>query len=311
MLKNVDKIDNLIGNTPLIELKNVKEFFGLKATVYAKLEFLNPGGSVKDRPAKFMIDDAEKRGIITKGATIIEPTSGNTGIGLAMIGASRGYKVILTMPDTMSVERRNMLKSYGATVILTDGKLGMQGAVEKAYEIQRKTENSFIPSQFDNPVNTYSHYETTAPEIWEQLDGKISAFVAGVGSGATLSGVGKYLKEKNNEIKVYALEPQSSPLISLGKSGAHKIQGIGANFIPKNFDKTVCDGVLVCPDEMAVEYAKMLCQKEGLSVGISSGANLYGAIELAKIPEFEGKNIITVLPDNADRYYSTDLFKFE
>ncbi len=308
-MENLKRVENLIGNTPLYELKKLKQILGFKGNIFAKLEFQNPGGSVKDRAAKFMLDDAEKKGLISNGATIIEPTSGNTGIGLAMIGRERGYKVVLTMPDTMSVERRKMLQDYGATVVLTDGNKGMQGSVEKALEIHKNTPNSYIPGQFENPANTLAHYVTTGPEIWAQSGGNVDVFIAGVGSGATLSGVGKYLKEKNKKIRVCAVEPQSSPLISQGVSGAHKIQGIGANFIPKNFDKSVCDDVLTCSDDDAFKYAKMLIKTEDLPVGISSGAAFFAAVEIAKKEEYADKNLVIILPDSSNRYYSTLLFE--
>lgn len=307
IIKNIDEI---VGNTPLLELSKIKSNLNLGANLYAKLEFLNPAGSIKDRASLFMVNQAEKDGLITKGATIIEPTSGNTGIGLAMIGASRGYKVILTMPDTMSVERINILKSYGAQVVLTNGKLGMQGAIDKANEIKENTPNSFIPSQFSNPANVLAHYQGTGPEIYRDLQGKVDVFVAGIGTGATLSGIAKYLKEQNPNVVIVGIEPEDSPLITKGTSGTHGIQGIGANFIPENFYKGVCDYVLTCPTGKAIEYAKMLSRLEGLSVGISSGANVYIATKLAEKDQFKAKNIVTVLPDSASRYYSTDLFKF-
>lgn len=308
-MKVFNNIDSIIGNTPLYELKNIKKL-GLYANVYAKLEFLNPAGSVKDRAAKFIIDDAENKGLISKGATIIEATSGNMGIGLAMVGASRGYKVILTMPDTMSVERINILKSFGAEVVLTDGVLGMKGSVDKAVELNKKIENSYIPSQFDNPANTLAHYKTTGPEIFSDLDGKVDLVVAGIGTGATISGIGKFLKEKNKNIEVVGVEPENSPLITKGVSGKHAIQGIGANFIPKNFDSSVCDLVLTSSDEDAINYAKLLAKTEGLSVGISSGAALSVAIKLAKMEKYKDKNVVVILPDSSSRYYSTKLFNF-
>ena len=279
------KIDELIGSTPLFEPKNLEKEFNLKAKLLLKLESFNPAGSVKDRTALFMLNDAEKKGLISKGATIIEPTSGNTGIGLASICASRGYKTILTMPDTMSVERIKLLKGYGAEVVLTDGKLGMKGAIEKAKELQEKTPNSFIPSQFDNSANIMAHYQTTGPEIYNDTDGKVDIFVAGVGTGGTLSGTAKFLKEKKQDIKVVAVEPQSSPLLSKGEFGAHKIQGIGANFVPKNFESEYCDDIKTISDEDAFLYAQALAKKEGFLVGISSGAALGVAIEMAKLDE--------------------------
>ena len=303
------KIDNLIGKTPLFECENLNAFLELKARVLLKLEYLNPAGSVKDRAALFMLNTAEKNGVIQSGATIIEPTSGNTGIGLAAIGASRGYKVILTMPDTMSVERRKLLKAYGAEVVLTEGKLGMSGAIEKAKELNAKIPNSFIPSQFDNSANPQAHYYTTAPEIYQDTDGEVDVFVAGVGTGGTLSGTGKYLKEKNPSIEVIAVEPESSPLISKGVFGSHKIQGIGANFIPDNFDGAVCDKVVTVKDEDAYKYARLLAKKEGILVGISSGAALCAAIDLARKEEYKDKIIVALMPDTGDRYLSTELFE--
>ncbi len=303
------KIDQLIGKTPLLEVVNIEKELSLKAKVLIKIESFNPAGSVKDRTALFMLNDAEKKGLIKGGATIIEPTSGNTGIGLASIGASRGYKVILTMPDTMSLERRKLLAGYGAEVVLTDGKLGMAGAIEKAREIQAKTPNSFIPSQFDNPANIDAHYYTTAPEIYEDLDGRINLFVAGVGTGGTITGCAKYFKEKNKNIEIIAVEPASSPMISEGRSGAHKIQGIGANFVPQNFDKSLCDRVEIVTDEDAIFYAKLLAKKEGILVGISSGASLTTAIKEAKREENAGKTIVALLADTGERYLSTELFE--
>ena len=302
------KIDELIGSTPLFEPKNLEKEFNLKAKLLLKLESFNPAGSVKDRTALFMLNDAEKKGLISKGATIIEPTSGNTGIGLASICASRGYKTILTMPDTMSVERIKLLKGYGAEVVLTDGKLGMKGAIEKAKELQEKTPNSFIPSQFDNSANIMAHYQKTGPEIYNDTDGKVDIFVAGVGTGGTLSGTGKFLKEKKQDIKVVAVEPQSSPLLSKGEFGAHKIQGIGANFVPKNFESEYCDDIKTISDEDAFLYAQALAKKEGFLVGISSGAALGVAIEMAKLDENKDKLIVVILPDTGERYLSTELF---
>lgn len=303
------KIEETIGNTPLLELGKIKSELSLSATILAKLEYFNPAGSIKDRAALSMINDAEEKGIIKAGATIIEPTSGNTGIGLALIGASRGYKVVLTMPDTMSIERIKLIKGYGAKVVLTDGKLGMKGAIAKAEEINKNTPNSFIVGQFYNKANALAHYKTTGEEIWKDTDGKVDVLVAAVGSGGTISGTGKLLKEKNPNIKVFAVEPKNSPLISKGESGAHKIQGIGANFIPYNFNKSIVDGVLTVSDEDAIKYAKMLAKKEGVLVGISSGANLKAAIDLAKKEEFLGKVIVTILPDTGERYLSTELFE--
>ena len=308
-MKIYTKIDQMIGKTPLFEVANIEKELSLKAKVLVKIESFNPAGSVKDRTALFMLNDAEKKGLIKEGATIIEPTSGNTGIGLASIGASRGYKVIMTMPDSMSLERIKLLMAYGAEVVLTDGKLGMAGAIEKAKEIQAKTPNSFIPSQFDNPSNIDAHYYTTAPEIYDDLDGKIDTFVAGVGTGGTITGCAKYFKEKNEKIKVIAVEPASSPMISKGKSGAHKIQGIGANFVPKNFDLSLCDKVETATDEDAIFYAKMLAKKEGLLVGISAGASLSVAIKEAKKEENADKIIVALLADTGERYLSTELFE--
>lgn len=307
-MKIYNKIDNLIGKTPLFEPKNLSDFFGLKARVLLKLEYFNPAGSVKDRAALYMLDDAKKRGVIKEGATIIEPTSGNTGIGLAAICASRGYKIILTMPDTMSIERRKLLKAYGAEVVLTEGKLGMAGAIEKAKELNVELPNSFIPSQFDNSANPLAHYYTTAPEIYQDTDGKVDVFIAGVGTGGTLTGTGKFLKEKKPAIEIVAVEPESSPLISKGVSGSHKLQGIGANFIPDNLDKTVCDKVIAVKDLDAYQYAKFLAKKEGILVGISSGAALFAAISLARKDEYKNKIIVALMPDTGDRYLSTDLF---
>ena len=308
-MKVYNSIENLIGKTPILEITKINEFYSLKSKIFAKLESFNPAGSIKDRVALFMLDDAEKQGKIKVGATIIEPTSGNTGIGLASICASRGYKIILTMPDTMSVERINLLKAYGAEVVLTDGKMGMKGAVEKAIELNKEIDNSFIPSQFENPSNPFAHYCTTGPEIWEDLDGEIDYFIAGIGTGGTLSGTGKFLKEKKPSIKIIGVEPESSPLITKGVSGGHKIQGIGANFIPQNFDDSVCDEVLTVSNELAFEYARLMAKKQGVLVGISSGAALAVAVELAKKEENAGKNIVVIMPDTGDRYLSTELFK--
>ncbi|MBR2449085.1 MAG: cysteine synthase A [Clostridia bacterium] len=307
-MKIYQNIDQLIGKTPILEINNFASRENLYARVLVKLEYLNPAGSIKDRAALYMLNDAENKGLIKTGGTIIEPTSGNTGIGIAAIAARRGYKVILTMPETMSIERRKLLAAYGAEIVLTEGKLGMNGAVEKASEIQSKTPNSIILSQFDNPANKKAHYETTAPEIWEDTDGKIDFFVACVGTGGTLSGTAKYLKEKNPNVKVVAVEPYSSPLISKGVAGAHKIQGIGANFIPNNFDKTVCDKVVTVTDEDAFSTARKLAKTEGVLVGISSGAALSAAVKLAKDEKNKGKIIVVILPDTGDRYLSTDLF---
>lgn len=307
-MKIYSGIDELVGKTPLMEVENFSSRYELFAKILIKIERFNPAGSVKDRAAKFMIDDAEEKGLLKKGATIIEPTSGNTGIGLAAISAKRGYKLILTMPETMSVERRNLLKAYGATVVLTDGKKGMQGAVEKARQLNAEIDGSFIPDQFSNPANSMAHYRTTGPEIFNDTDGNVDAFVAGVGTGGTLSGTGRYLKEKKPDVEIVGVEPLSSPLISCGKSGAHKIQGIGANFIPENYDADVCDKIITVSDEDAIETAKLLAKTEGILVGISSGASLYAAVEIAKKEEYKGKTIVALLPDTGERYLSTELF---
>ncbi len=298
----------LIGNTPLVEVVNMEKELGLRATVLVKLEYLNPAGSVKDRIAKAMLEDAEDKGLLKKGSVIIEPTSGNTGIGLAAIGAAKGYRVILTMPETMSIERRNILKAYGAELVLTDGAKGMKGAIEKAEELAGEIPDSFLPGQFVNPANPAAHKAETGPEIWRDTDGKVDIFIAGVGTGGTVTGVGEYLKEKNPEIRVVALEPADSPVLSEGKAGAHKIQGIGAGFIPEVLNTSVYDEVFRAKNEDAFAAAKLLAKKEGILVGISSGAALHGAIELAKRPENEGKVIVALLPDSGDRYYSTPLF---
>lgn len=299
---------DLIGNTPLVEIANVEKAYNLKAKVLVKLEYRNPAGSVKDRIAQAMIEDAEKKGILKEGSVIIEPTSGNTGIGLAAIAAAKGYRAILTMPETMSVERRNILKAYGAEIVLTEGSKGMKGAIAKAEELAKEIEGSFIPGQFDNPANPKVHYETTGPEIWRDTDGKVDAFVAGVGTGGTVTGTGKYLKEQNPAVKVVAVEPASSPVLSQGKAGAHKIQGIGAGFVPKVLDTAVYDEIIAVENDDAFATSKELTKKEGILTGISSGAALYAALQLAQRPEFEGKTIVALLPDSGDRYYSTPLF---
>ena len=298
----------LIGNTPLVEVTNIEKELGLEATVLVKLEYFNPAGSVKDRIAKAMIEDAEKRGVLKEGSVIIEPTSGNTGIGLAAISAAKGYRIILTMPETMSVERRNILKAYGAEIVLTEGAKGMKGAIAKAEELAKEIEGSFIPGQFVNPANPAIHKATTGPEIWNDTDGKVDIFIAGVGTGGTLTGVGEFLKEKNPDIKIVALEPEDSPVLSEGRSGAHKIQGIGAGFVPDVLNTKIYDEIFKAPGQNAFDTAKLLAKKEGISVVISSGAALYGAITLAQRPENKGKTIVALLPDSGDRYYSTALF---
>ncbi len=308
MAKIYGSVAELIGNTPLVELKHIEKKYNLEATILAKLEYLNPAGSVKDRIAKEMIEDAEKKGILKEGSTIIEPTSGNTGIGLAAIAAAKGYKLIIVLPETMSVERRNIIKAYGAEIVLTEGSKGMPGAIAKAKELSEEIPNSFIAGQFVNPANPEAHRKTTGPEIWNDTDGKVDAFVAGVGTGGTVTGVGEYLKEQNPDIKVYAVEPASSPVLSEGKSGAHKIQGIGAGFVPDILNTKIYDEVIKVENEDAFALAKEIAKTEGVQVGISSGAALFAAIEWAKKPENKGKTIVALLPDSGDRYYSTPLF---
>ncbi len=298
----------LIGNTPLVEVTNLEKALGLEATILVKLEYFNPAGSVKDRIAKAMIEDAEEKGLLKPDSVIIEPTSGNTGIGLAAIAAAKGYRIILTMPETMSVERRNILKAYGAEIVLTEGAKGMKGAIAKADELAKEIPGGFIPGQFVNPANPAVHKATTGPEIWRDTDGKVDIFIAGVGTGGTVTGTGEYLKEQNPNIKVVALEPEDSPVLSEGRAGAHKIQGIGAGFVPDVLNTKVYDEIFKAPAQAAFETAKLLAKKEGISVGISSGAALYGAIELARRPENKGKVIVALLPDSGDRYYSTALF---
>lgn len=301
-------ISDLIGNTPLVELTHIEEKEGLDASVVAKVEFFNPAGSVKDRIAKKMIEDAEKKGLIKPGATLIEPTSGNTGIGIASVAAAKGYKAIMTMPETMSVERRNLLKAYGAKVVLTDGKAGMKGAIAKAKELAATIPNSFIPSQFENPSNPQAHYESTGPEIWKDTEGKVDIFVAGVGTGGTVSGTGKYLKDQNPNVKVVAVEPATSPVLSEGHAGPHGIQGIGAGFVPNILDTSVYDEVLTVTNEQAYETGRLIAHNEGMLVGISSGAATYAAIQIAKRPENKGKTIVVLLPDTGERYLSTPMF---
>ena len=301
-------ISDLIGNTPLVELTHIEEKEGLDSRVVAKVEFFNPAGSVKDRIAQKMIEDAEKAGKIKPGATLIEPTSGNTGIGIASVAAAKGYKAIMTMPETMSVERRNLLKAYGAKVVLTDGKTGMKGAIAKAKELAATIPNSFIPSQFENPSNPQAHYESTGPEIWKDTEGKVDIFVAGVGTGGTVSGTGKYLKDQNPNVKVIAVEPATSPVLSQGYAGPHGIQGIGAGFVPNTLDTSVYDEVFTVTNEQAYETGRLIAHNEGMLVGISSGAATYAAIQIAKRPENKGKTIVVLLPDTGERYLSTPMF---
>lgn len=308
MAKIYTSADQLIGRTPLLELTHLEQEYGLKAKLYAKMEYFNPAGSVKDRVAKMMLDDAEKEGKLTKDSVIIEPTSGNTGIGLASVAAARGYRIIIVMPDTMSVERRQLMKAYGAELVLSEGAKGMKGAIAKANELAEEIPNSFIPGQFVNPSNPKAHYETTGPEIWEDTDGNVDYFVAGVGTGGTVTGVGKYLKEKNPAVKVVAVEPATSAVLSTGVAGAHKIQGIGAGFVPEILDTTIYDEIIPVANEDAFALGKKIGTSEGVLVGISSGAAVWAALEVAKRPESKGKNIVVLLPDTGDRYLSTPLF---
>ncbi len=309
MSKIYTSADQIIGKTPLLELSNIEKELGLKAKILAKLEYFNPAGSVKDRIAKAMIDDAKASGKLKKGAVIIEPTSGNTGIGLAAVAAARGYRIIIVMPETMSVERRQLMKAYGAELVLTEGAKGMKGAIAKAEELAKEIPGAFIPGQFVNPANPKAHFETTGPEIYEDTEGKVDYFVAGVGTGGTITGVGEFLKSKNPEVKVVAVEPASSPVLSTGKGGSHKIQGIGAGFVPDVLNTGVYDEIITVENEAAFESGKLIGHKEGVLVGISSGAALYAAVQLAKRPENEGKNIVVLLPDTGDRYLSTPLFQ--
>ena len=308
MAKIYQSIEEMIGRTPLLELRNLKKDLELPATLLAKVEALNPGGSAKDRVAKRMVEDAEKAGILKAGATIIEPTSGNTGIGLAVMAAARGYRAIIVMPDSMSMERRLLMTAFGAELVLTDGAKGMTGAIEKAEELAKEIPNSFIPGQFDNPSNPAAHYETTGPEIWEDTDGKVDIFVAGIGTGGTITGTGRFLKEQNPDVKIIGVEPASSPLLTKGEAGPHGLQGIGANFVPSILDTEIYDEVMMVTEEEAYEAGRMIARREGLLVGISSGAALHAAVEVAKRPENAGKNIVVLLPDTGDRYLSTPMF---
>ncbi len=311
MSKIYTSADELIGKTPLLELTHIEKELKLNAKILAKLEYFNPAGSVKDRVAKAMLDDAEAKGILTKNSVIIEPTSGNTGIGLASVAAARGYRIIIVMPETMSVERRQIMKAYGAELVLTEGAKGMKGAIEKADELAKEISGGFVPSQFTNPANPEAHRKSTGPEIWEDTDGKVDIFVAGVGTGGTVTGIGEYLKSKNPAVKVVAVEPKSSPVLSEGKAGAHKIQGIGAGFVPEILNTKIYDEVIPVENDDAFEIGRLIGKKEGVLVGISSGAAAWAAIELAKRPENTGKNIVVLLPDTGDRYLSTPLFAIE
>ena len=308
MAKIYKSVEELIGRTPMMELSNLEDKLKLDVTLLAKVEALNPGGSAKDRVAKRMVEDAEKAGILKAGATIIEPTSGNTGIGLAVMAAARGYRAIIVMPDSMSMERRLLMTAFGAELVLTEGAKGMSGAIEKAEELAKEIPNSFIPGQFDNPSNPAAHYETTGPEIWEDTEGKVDIFVAGIGTGGTLSGTGKYLKEQNPDIKIIGVEPAASPLLTKGEAGPHGLMGMGANFVPATLDKEIYDEVLTVTEEEAYEAGRLIARNEGLLVGISSGAALHAALEVAKRPENAGKNIVVLLPDTGDRYLSTPMF---
>lgn len=310
-MKVYESVDQLVGHTPLLELKRVEEAHGVSARILGKLEYFNPAGSIKDRIAKAMIDDAEAAGILKPGATIIEPTSGNTGIGLASIAAARGYQLFLTMPETMSVERRNLIKAYGAKIVLTDGAKGMTGAIEKANELAAEIEGSFIPGQFINPANPAIHKATTGPEIWQDTDGTVDILVAGVGTGGTLTGIGQHLKEQNPEVKLIAVEPSDSPVLSEGRAGSHKIQGIGAGFVPEVLDTTLYDEVITVESDDAFAIGREIGREEGVLVGISSGAAVWAALELAKRPENEGKTIVAILPDTGERYLSTPMFADE
>lgn len=308
MSKVYKSVTELIGKTPVMELTNIEKDLSLEATIIAKLELFNPAGSVKDRVAKAMIEDAEAKGILKEGSTIIEPTSGNTGIGISSVAVSKGYKAVLTMPESMSIERRNLLKAYGAEIVLTEASKGMQGAVDKANELNKEIPNSIILGQFDNLANVQAHFNTTGPEIWEDTDGQVDIFVAGIGTGGTLTGVGKYLKSKNPNIKVVAVEPASSPLLSQGKAGGHKIQGIGANFVPSILDRTIYDEIITVPNEDALTTGNLVAKKEGILVGISAGAAVWAGIQLAKRPENKGKKIVVISPDTGERYLSTPMF---